>query len=1042
MQSTLKFILTTCTFFIITLASGQVDFDSFEDLNFRNIGPAGMSGRVTAIDVDLSNPSRIFIGSASGGVWLSENAGISWEPIFDDQPTLSIGSIKINQQNPSEIWVGTGEGNPRNSVNTGKGIYKSVDGGKTWMLMGLESTKVIHRILIDHRNGNTVYAGAMGSPWGDHKERGLYKTTDGGQTWEKILYANPKTGVAEMVMDPTNPNKLLVAMYEHRRTPWDFVSGGPGSGLHLTYDGGKTWKKLTHEEGLPEGDLGRMGLAIAPSNTQKIYALIEAKENGLYQSTDGGETWKLVSKNDIGDRPFYYAEIYVDPKNENRIYNLFTYLSMSEDGGKSFRNIADYGNAVHPDHHALWIHPEDQNYIIDGNDGGLNISKDGGETWRFVENLPLGQFYHVNVDDDFPYNVYGGMQDNGSWVGPSKVFKRGGIDNYQWQELYFGDGFDVLPYRGDSRYGYAMSQGGNVGYYDRKTGAVDFVKPKHPDGVKLRFNWNAPIAQDPFLDCGVYFGSQFVHYSDDCGYSWRILSGDLTTNDTTKQKQDQSGGLTIDATAAENHTTLLAIAPSPLNKEIIWTGSDDGRLHITQDGGTSWQDVYNRLPRAPKNGWIPQIHLSTYDAGAAFVVVNDYRKNNYAAYAYHTTDYGKTWKRIVNDEDVPSFVLSIIQDPQEPNLLFLGTDVGLYVSFNKGEQWQRMDQGFPHVQVSDLKIKEDDLVISTFGRSIWILDDIQPLRILAQEGAEILEEGHLIFGASHGYLLSSRSYDGIRFSAQATFKGENKSLERVNIPVWLKAKKDEKVTVKMIVTDEQGDTIRNRTFKQSAGFSTLSWGLDANNVRYPTRRSIDEEGDPSGGFPILPGKYKIALSIDSTWNDSVWTEVKLDPRLDLSESEVAAVIQEAKALNMYIDASFEAFERLKTLENNFEKLNELASMQEQHTQDSIKSWSKPLKDKIDSLKNQFMQPEGLKGIQRNPDNLTGKLGRASYYVRSGWRGVSPNDKIAVRQAREMAIDLIDAINRFIETEWKDFQKKVDETEIKLFKSVEQVPLQD
>jgi photosystem II stability/assembly factor-like uncharacterized protein len=436
-------------------------------------------------------------------VWESKDGGISWTPIFDDQVTLAIGAIKINQQNPSEIWVGTGEGNPRNSHNSGKGLFRTLDGGRTWKRVGLENTHTIHRILIDEHNPATVYVGAAGSAWGPNPERGVYKTTDSGATWTRILYSNDKTGVGDMVMDPDNPRKIIAALYEYSRTPWDFVSGGEGSGLHITYDGGVTWKKITSEEGLPKGNLGRIGLAIAPSQPDIVYALVEAKENGLYKSVDGGETWSLVSTKNIGNRPFYYHELYVDPQNENRIWNLYSYVSKSEDGGKTFVNILDYGKGVHPDHHAFWIHPDDPEYMIDGNDGGLNISRDGGRNWYFCENIPVGQFYHINVDHEYPYNIYGGMQDNGSWVGPAFVLKAGGIRNNDWRELYFGDGFDVLPRLDNTRYGWAMSQGGNLAYYDRETGLNSFVKPVHPEGTKLRFNWNAALAAIPAVDCGI-----------------------------------------------------------------------------------------------------------------------------------------------------------------------------------------------------------------------------------------------------------------------------------------------------------------------------------------------------------------------------------------------------------------------------------------------------------------------------------------------------------------------------------------------------------
>ncbi|MGB1309507.1 MAG: WD40/YVTN/BNR-like repeat-containing protein, partial [Oceanihabitans sp.] len=496
------------------------------------------------------------------------------------------------------------------------------------------------------------------------------------------------------VMDPTNPNKLIAALWEHKRDPWFFKSGGEGSGLHMTHDGGKTWKKLTDKEGLPKGDLGRIGIAIAPSKPNIVYALIEAKKNALYKSEDGGFKWKKINaKNDIGNRPFYYSEIYVNPQNENRLYSIYTYVNVSEDGGKNFKQLMPaYGvdNGVHPDHHAWWIHPSNGNFMIDGNDGGLNITKDGGKTWRFIGNLPVAQFYHINVDNEFPYNVYGGMQDNGSWRGPAYVWRSQGIRNSYWQEISFGDGFDVIPDKDNSRYGWTMSQQGYVSYYDWKTGNNFSVRPTHADPkVKLRFNWNAAINIDPFNNSTVYFGSQFVHKSTDKGLTWKIISKDLTSNDPNKLKQQESGGLTMDATGAENHCTILVIEPSPVEKDMLWIGTDDGKVHITQDSGNTWNEVTKNIKGLPSGSWIAQIKASNKNKGEALLIANDYRRFNYTPYAYRTTNYGKTWERIVDENDVSSYTLSIIEDLEESNLLFLGTDDGLYVSINAGKSWKK-----------------------------------------------------------------------------------------------------------------------------------------------------------------------------------------------------------------------------------------------------------------------------------------------------------------------------------------------------------------
>lgn len=1064
---------------IISLDAQKLNVEDFKDMSIRNIGPAGMSGRITAIDVDLSNQDRIYVGAASGGVWLSENGGISWEPIFDDQPTLSIGSIKINQNNPNEIWVGTGEGNPRNSHNSGAGIFKSLDGGDTWSYMGLKETKVIHRIIIHEDDSNTVFAAVMGSAWGPNKERGVFKTTDGGKTWNKVLYVNDETGAAEMVVDPNNPNKLFVGMWEFSRKPYTFTSGGEGSGLYVTYDAGANWKKLTDEEGLPKGELGRTGLAISAANSNVVYALIEAEENALYKSTDGGKKFTKHSTHDnLSNRPFYYHELYPDPTNENILYSLWSYVSKSTDGGKTWELIADYGNAVHPDHHAFWVSPDDPSFVIDGNDGGLNISRDAGETWQFVQNLPVGQFYHVNVDNDFPYNVYGGMQDNGSWIGPGFALKSGGIRNYDWQELYFGDGFDVVPRPDDSRYGYAMSQGGNVGRYDRITGRVEFVKPFHPEGEELRFNWNAAIAQDPNNDCGIYYGSQYVHYSTDCGRSWSIISPDLTTNDTLKQKQGESGGLTIDATGAENYTTIIAIAPSPVEKDVIWVGTDDGNLQLTRDGGATWTNVINRIASAPKNAWIPQIEVSTRNAGEAFVVVNNYRQNDWSAHMYHTSDYGSTWRRLVNDSQVKGFVNTVIQDPVEEKLLFLGTDVGLYVSIDKGQNWTHWTEGFPNVQVRDLKIQPTfhDLVIGTFGRAFWVMDNIRPLRELASNGTGILQKDFAIIDGPDAYLTSRRSYDGVRFRAQGEFLGDNKGVGG-KITIWNKKKEEKKDDKKMdkkdkkkkkdndkdkkdvtegddkakdkkdkkkdkklrvAIINEDGDTIRQFSQKKvDEGLQTIGFWLTEDGTHYPSKSKIKEDSDMPGGVPILPGKYKAVITFKGI-KDSTYVNVKLDPRTETKSADIAAKKTKVKEYNAFASKATEAFDQIRKAKESVNLIEKMMVNLPDSIQDSIQVLNKAQLDKIKEIQELCWMEEDLKGIQRNPNILSSMLWRGRRYLTSSWEAPGENAMNVYKHVEKKTNEAVDAINAYIQDDWPDYEKAIGEIEFNPLKKLEVV----
>lgn len=507
--------------------------------------------------------------------------------------------------------------------------------------------------------------------------------------------------------------------------------------------------------------------------------MVESKKNALYKSEDGGAKWtKINDKDEIGDRPFYYWEIYVDTKNENRLYTIFSRVNVSEDGGKSFRQLLPYFG-VHPDHHAWWIHPEDPSFMIDGNDGGLNITRDMGKTWVFAENIPVGQFYHVSVDNDHPYNVYGGLQDNGSWGGPAYVWRNGGIRNSYWQEVLFGDGFDVLPDPDDSRYGFAMSQGGNVRQYDMETGSTKNIKPTHPDAdEKVRFNWNAAIAGDPFSKSTLYYGSQYVHKSSDKGNTWEIISPDLSTNNPEKQKQHESGGLTMDATGAENHCTILAIAPSPAKQGVIWVGTDDGNLQLTQDGGKTWTNVSSSITGMPKNAWIPQIQPSAKNAGEVLVIVNNYRQFDYKPYLFRTRDFGKTWESLINISQIGenNYTLSVAQDPIEPRLMFLGCENGLFVSIDEGKNWTKWTNEFPAgVPVMDMVIhpREYDLVLGTFGRAFYVLDDIRPLRDLAKSSSKLNTTAG-IFTPPIGYQVSIQQPAGPRFEANAIYSGENR----------------------------------------------------------------------------------------------------------------------------------------------------------------------------------------------------------------------------------------------------------------------------
>jgi len=1082
-------------------------------MHVRNIGPGAMSGRITAIAVDPTHPEVIYAGAASGGVWRSKSGGTAWEPIFDQAPTQGVGSIAINPRNPDEIWVGTGEGNPRNSQNFGVGIFKTINGGKDWVCMGLQNTRTIHRVVLHRDNPDVIFAASLGSAYGPTEDRGVFKSTDGGETWKKILYINDLTGCADLVADPQNPNKLYAAMWEYRRWPWFFKSGGKGSGLYVSYDAGENWEKRTDKDGLPEGDLGRIGLAVAKSNPDIVYALVEAKENALYKSTDGGKKWQKMADKGQGDRPFYYSEIYVDPQNENRVYSIYTFISKSEDGGKTFSTWA--GWTIHPDHHAFWISPDNPNYIINGNDGGLNITLDGGKTWRFAENIPVGQFYHVETDNEWPYHVYGGLQDNGSWVGPSAVWKSGGIRNSDWQEVAFGDGFETMPRKDDPRYVFAESQGGELGLVDRKTGESKYIKPLHPDGeTKLRFNWNAALAQDPWQSHGIFFGSQFLHHSDDLGQTWSILSSDLTTNDTSKLHQDISGGLTFDATNAENHCTILAIAPSPVERGVSWVGTDDGNVQLTIDQGKTWTNFAKDLPDAPKNAWIPAIEASHHKAGEAFVVLNNYRQNDWQPYLYHTTDFGKKWKRIASPKSLPTrnaasggnFCLSVVQDTEVPNLIFLGTDQGLYVSINYGDSWvQFPGESFPSVPVYDLKIqqREGDLVIASFGRGIWILDNLSPLRELARSGAALLDQPFKLFSAQPGILAEFRSFDGPRFAVDATYEGENKGTA-VRIPVWVKpgiknlekmkgkkgdeegekkkedrkeekpalaparqvfaggkatgsekekpafapdrqvlaggkaaAGKKEKATIMVFSMD--GDTLRRfKTELDSAFSSAIWWGKETKGVRFPSKNeSGPDQLEPGNGPQVLPGEYWVKADFMG-YRDSILVKVIDDPRLNITAADRTAKNAAVRDLYKTVERAAKAYDRLKEAE----KTIGLVESQFVNVPDSLKKEANKLgsaiKDSIGVLKEKFFQHKELKGIQRNPEVLNAKFWNAFGYIDGRLGAPNAATQTAISNAKREAGSLIEKVNALFDTQWKDYQSKVEMVKFSVFKEFDKI----
>ena len=1056
-----KFLLFLGTVLLTfsTLPAQKLDLKLLEGMKARNIGPGGMSGRVTAIDVNLSNPDIIYAGTASGGLWKSEGGGTDWAPIFDKEKVASIGAIAINQKNPNEIWVGTGEGNPRNSQTSGAGLYRSLDAGKTWTLMGLEKTRNIHRIIIHRDNPKMIYVGAIGSAWGDSKDRGIYRSKDAGKTWEQILFVNERTGAADFDVDPSNPDKMFVNMWEYRRWPWFFKSGGEGSGLHMTLDGGDTWKKLDDKNGLPKGELGKIGIAIAQNKPNVVYALVESKKNALYRSDDGGNKFVKMADKNIGSRPFYYWDLAVDPKNENRVYSVASSVRVSEDGGKSFKVLLGF-DKVHVDHHAWWIHPDNPNFMMCGNDGGLYVTRDHGKTWRFAENIPVAQFYHISVDNEIPYNVMGGMQDNGTWRGPAYTWRNGGIRNDYWQEIGFGDGFDVVVEQDNSRYVYCLWQGGNIFRMDLETGGQSWMKPYHPDGEFLRFNWNAGVAQNPINPGTLYMGSQYLHKSTDRGRSWEIISPDLTTNDPEKQKQTESGGLTYDATGAENHTTIVSIAPSPRKEGVIWVGTDDGNLQITQDGGKTWNNVIGNLRGVPKGSWIPQIRASKFRDGEAYVVINNYRRDDWTPFLFRTRDFGKTWENLAANKDIWGYALSVVQDPIEPKLLFLGTEFGLYVSIDEGNNWTKWTNGYPNnVSTMDMQIqeREHDLVIGTFGRAAYVLDDIRPLRTLAQKGVQLLEQPLALYPIPDTYLAAYNEASATRFAGDAIFSGENRpygAMISFSIKDILKkdtADKNAKTPkIKVEIADNKGMIIRNFEVKKpKKGLNRIHWNLRKNGVRFPgTPKPKEKDAPIPAGRFVIPGVYKVIINYGDHTESQLVT-VHADPRSEVKHYEILENYQAADKFEKHVKALTETVDNLQAAKKRIKSVTSMVKEQMEAEADhqAFAEKTKPLSKQIDSLMNKVMPGEDIQGIYVNPSQLSNKLFGATAYFDSAFGSpnpatstLSPTGKMAAELVQKEIIDFVKEVNDFFANEWAGFEKDVQAMPLEVLPGIKQVEI--
>jgi photosystem II stability/assembly factor-like uncharacterized protein len=930
-------------------------------LTYREIGPALMGGRISDLAVVESKPQVFYIGTGAGGLWKTENHGTSWTPLFDDQPTSSIGDVTIHQENPNLVWVGTGEPQNRQSSPWGNGVYKSTDGGTTWAHMGLEATKHIGRILIHPRDPDVVYVAAVGDLWGPNPERGVYKTTDGGESWDRVLYIDEHTGAIDLAMDPSDPGTLFAAMYQRRRTGFGFNGGGPGSGLYRTVDGGDRWVELT--QGLPEGDKGRIGVDVFRGDGNLVYALVEAdkssadqgfggrsgpSESGIFRSTDRGTTWEKMS--DTNPRPMYYSQVRIDPSNPDRIYVLGTQLMVSDDAGKTFRS--DGAVQIHVDHHALWINPNDPDHLILGSDGGVSASWDGTAHWRMFDNLALGQFYTISYDMRDPYAVCGGLQDNNPWCGPSNTRSFHGIRNQDWYETAYGDGFWTVVDPTDSTIVFSESQGGNMNRYDLITGEKTPMKPitgprENGDTAKeYRFNWNSPLLISRHDPATIYLGGNFLMRSRDRGVSWEEVGGfDLT-------KQIDRAELEIMGVAGSEpmmsihdgistYGNLTTVAESHFSADVIWAGTDDGNVQVTMDGGQTWTNVVGNIPDLPERTYVSRLTPSAHDPERVYATFDGHRNGDYAAYVYVTENNGEDWRRI--DEGLPEgwSVNVITEHHRAENLLFVGNEVGVYASIDRGANWVRLKGNLPTVAVDDIAIhpRENDLLLGTHGRSAWIMDDISPLEELASQPG-VMAGTAAVFPMKKTVMWAQKGdwpFYGATYSAPNPPRAVRVRYYLADaISVDQGAVEDDRgdgadhgaETATLIVTDVAGAHVRTLEGPGEAGVHEILWDW-RHDAPYEAEEGTGggRRGGPPQGPVVMPGTYTVSLSVAEA-TTSATVEIEADPRRPMSVADRAARQRALMALHELAAPLYEATQATDRLKEQMDAANDLLEEQE------------------------------------------------------------------------------------------------------------------
>ena len=952
----------------------------FKDLKYRSIGPAA-GGRLTRVAGIAGDPNTYYAATASGGVWKSADGGATWKPIFDDQPISSIGSLAVAPSDPNVVYVGSGEANIRGNVAAGNGIYRSTDAGKTWTHVWSQEGQ-IGTMVVHPRDADVAFAAVLGHAFGPNPERGVYRTRDGGRSWQQVLKRDERTGASDVALDPSNPNIVFAGFWQAQRKPWDLISGGPGSSLWMSRDGGDSWKSLAGE-GLPGGVWGKVGVAVAPSDGRRVYALIEAEDGGLFRSDDGGGTWtKTTGDRRLRQRAWYYTTVHVNPRDADEVWVPNVPMLKSTDGGRTFTAVK---GIHHGDHHDIWFDPLNPRRMISGNDGGADVSVDGGETWSTTL-MPISQFYHVNVDTSVPYRVHGAMQDLGTSSTPSNSLSGAGITRGDWFSVGGGEAGHTASDPSDPNIVYAGEYLGYISRYDHRTRQARHVGawPENPSGhggeqLRYRFQWTAPIATSPHDPKVVYHAGNVLFRTTDGGQSWTVISPDLTTNDKSKQKW-AGGPITGDNTGVETFCTIFAVAESPRQQGVIWAGSDDGLVHVTRDAGKTWKNVTKSVPGLPAFATVSLIEPSPFEAGTAYLVVDNHRQDDMKPYLWRTDDFGESWTSLSARLPQDVYLHAVREDPGKKGQLYLGTERGVMFSPDAGATWRALKLNLPTVAVHDLRVKDDDLVVGTHGRSIWILDDLTPVREWGAQGAR--PAVHLFAPVE---TVRWRYHSGPREKNA----GENPPPGAI-VYIWLKDKPKGDVTLDVL--DSRNRLVRTlgsrapeawgayedeeapkAALKAEAGLQRAVWDLRWEGAALIRDARLDY-GDPTEGPLAVPGTYTLRLRVDGVERSATLT-VRPDPRVQLSQADLEAHQEFALQVRDAIARLSADVGRLDGVRKQLE--HHTALLEKDPRAKELVGLSKDLVARLDALESRMHNPEA----EVSYDILAARKGGAKLYSR-------------------------------------------------------------